>query len=187
MNSTDFILSDPFLTLRPLRLEHAVPLYHAVRASLDDLIPWMSWAHPGYSLADARQWVMTASRQWKEGQYYGFAIFNQERELIGSCSLGQIHPYYRFANLGYWVHHAYRGRGIAGRAARLVARFGFEALGLLRIEIVIALNNHASRRVAEKIGAHFEGVLRNRLIVHGRVQDAAMYSLIPQDIQLFPP
>lgn len=126
-----------------------------------------------------------ASRQWREGKYYGFGIFNQAGELIGICSLGQFHPYYRFANLGYWVHHAHRGKGVAGRAARLVARFGFEKLGLLRIEIVIAVNNHASRRVAEKIGAHFEGVLRNRLIVHDQVQDAAMYSLVPQDLQPF--
>lgn len=177
-------LSDPPLTLQPLREEQAPALYRAVRASLEDLIPWMSWAHRDYSLAEARDWVRMANRQWREGRYYGFGIFGQDGELIGISSLGQIHPYYRFANLGYWVHHAYRGQGIAGRAARLVARFGFESLGLLRIEIVIATENYASRRVAEKIGAHFEGILRNRLIVHGQVQDAAMYSLIPQDFGL---
>lgn len=173
-------LSDDVVYLRPLQEADAEALYQAVRASLDDLIPWMSWAHPRYSLLEARRWVETARRRWREGNYYGFGIFSQQ-ELIGSCSLGQFHEYYPLANLGYWVRHSHRGQGIAGRAARLVARFGFEHLGLVRVEIVIAVDNHASRRVAEKIGAHYEGILRNRLVVHGQVQDAAMYSLIPQD------
>jgi len=43
---------------------------------------------------------------------------------------------------------------------RLIARFGFEDLGLLRLlELLIAADNLASRRVAEKVGATFEGVV----------------------------
>ncbi len=42
--------------------------------------------------------------------------------------------------------------------------------------------NSASRRVAEKAGAVFEGVQRNRLLVAGRPRDACMYSLIPGDL-----
>ncbi len=52
------------------------------------------------------------------------------------------------------------GQGIATAAVRLIARFGFEDLGLLRLlELLIAADNLASRRVAEKVGATFEGVV----------------------------
>ncbi len=69
----------------------------------------------------------------------------------------------------------------ATRAVRLLARFGFEELGLGRIEIVAAVGNKASQRVAEKAGAHREGVLRRRLCLHDEYHDAVMYSLIPDD------
>ena len=39
-------------------------------------------------------------------------------------------------------------------------------------------------RVAEKVGAHYEGVLRNRMVVGRDVYDAHMYSLTPQDFGL---
>ncbi len=176
------MLSDSLIMLRPWREEDAPALYRAVRASLQDLIPWLSWAHADYSITEARAWIQTVSKLWREGGHYAFGVFLPNGELVGSCSLGLFYPQCHFANLGYWVHHAYRGQGIAVGAARLVARFGFEEVGLVRIEIVIAAENFASRRVAEKLGAHFEGILRNRLMIHKRPTDAAMYSLLPQDI-----
>ena len=76
------------------------------------------------------------------------------------------------------------GEGIAGRAAKLAARFGFEQAGLVRAEIVIALGNQKSIRVAEKLNTHYEGILLNRMVVGKSVYDAHMYSIIPQDFGL---
>ncbi|PKY09449.1 hypothetical protein B1757_14865 [Acidithiobacillus marinus] len=45
-----------------------------------------------------------------------------------------------------------------------------------RLEVVAAIENHASRRVAEKAGATFEGIAKARLLIHGQYHDAAMYS-----------
>ena len=73
------------------------------------------------------------------------------------------------------------GEGVATNAAMLVSQFGFHKLGLRRIEIVTGVENKASRRVAEKTGAHFEGILRKRLKLGDRNIDATMYSLIPED------
>ena len=56
-------------------------------------------------------------------------------------------------------HTGQTGQGIATAAVRLIARFGFEDLGLQRLELLVAADNLASRRVAEKVGARFEGVL----------------------------
>jgi ribosomal-protein-serine acetyltransferase len=88
------------------------------------------------------------------------------------------------ANLGYWVRSSATRRGIATRAARLVGEFAVKQVGLLRAEIVVAVGNKPSLRVAEKCGAKREGVLRNRLIVREQVLDAVMHSLTPQDFDL---
>jgi hypothetical protein len=71
---------------------------------------------------------------------------------------------------------------VATEAAILVAQFGFQELGLRRVEIVTGVENSASRRVAEKASAHFEGILRRRIKLGDRNIDAAMYSLIPEDL-----
>ena len=73
---------------------------------------------------------------------------------------------------------------MGARATRLAARFGFEQLGLQRIEIVAAVDNLASQRVAEKAGARHEGLARKRLLIRGLAHDAMIYSLVGEDFGL---
>ncbi|HEX2993519.1 MAG TPA: GNAT family protein [Anaerolineales bacterium] len=176
-------LVDGDLLLRPFQLSDSTALYCAVHESLNELKPWMSWVTDGYTEMNAREYISIAQARWGEHTFFAFAITRGE-EILGACTLSSIHPIYRFCNLGYWVRTACRGQGIAGRAARLVTRFAFEHLGLIRVEIVIAVENQASIRVAEKIGAHDEGVLLNRMVVGRSIYDAHMYSLLPSDFDL---
>ena len=176
-------LIDQELLLRPFSPGDSVDLYCAVRESLSQLKPWMSWATDGYSQRTAGDYITIARARWEEHTYYALAI-TREKEILGACTLSSIHPIYRFCNLGYWVRSSCRGQGIAGRAARLAARFAIEHLGLIRVEIVIAAGNQASIRVAEKIGAHEEGVLLNRIMVGKTIYNAHMYSLLPSDFGL---
>ena len=178
-------VSDDTVLLRPFRLEDAQETFTAVRESLTDLAPWMSWASDDYSFNDTREFIRITRARWQEGTLFAFAITDAKSgQVLGGCSLSHIHPIYHLCNLGYWVRSSRRGQGIAGRAARMAARYAFEKVGLARVEIVIALANRASIRVAEKVGAHYEGVLRNRMVVGSDVFDAHMYSLIPQDFGL---
>jgi RimJ/RimL family protein N-acetyltransferase len=176
-------LIDGDLVLRPFHPNDASQLYEAVRESLKELEPWMSWASDRYTEMSAREYISIARARWEEHTFYAFAITCAE-EILGACTLSSLHPIYHFCNLGYWVRTSYRGRGIAGRAAMLVARFAFERLGLIRLEIVIGVGNHASLRVAEKIGAHAEGILLNRMVVGRSIYNAHMYSLLPSDFGL---
>lgn len=178
---------DGTVLMRPFRFADAEETYAAVRESLTDLKPWMSWAHDGYSLSDSKEFIRITRARWGEGSLFAFAITDQKNgSVLGGCSLSHIHPVYHLCNLGYWIRSSRRGEGIAVRATRLAARFAFEKIGLIRVEIVIAIENKASIRVAEKTGAHYEGVLRNRMVVGRDVFDAHMYSLVPQDFGLEP-
>jgi len=73
-------------------------------------------------------------------------------------------------------------RGYATEATLALARWAFEALALERIEIVAAVGNLASQRVAVKSGAAREGVARKRLLVRGAALDAVVYSLVREDL-----
>lgn len=65
---------------------------------------------------------------------------------------------------------------------KLVAQYGFNEIGFNRLEIVVQVENVASCRVAEKLGAKLECIARNRLVGWGKSHDAAVYSLVPTDI-----
>jgi len=67
-------------------------------------------------------------------------------------------------------------------AVRLVSRFGFDDAGFRRLGILVAVGNGASRAVAEKVGTVQEGVLRCRIRVRERAQDAVLYGLLPEDL-----
>jgi ribosomal-protein-serine acetyltransferase len=183
MSSFSLPLIDEELLLRPFRLDDSIQLYDAVKESLNELKPWMSWATDGYTEWTARDYITIAQARWEEHTYYALAITRQD-QVLGVCTLSSIHAVYHFCNLGYWVRTSCHGQGIAGRAARLAALFAFEHLGLIRVEIVIGVGNQASLRVAEKIGAHDEGILLNRMVVGRSIGDAHMFSLIPSDFGL---
>jgi RimJ/RimL family protein N-acetyltransferase len=64
---------------------------------------------------------------------------------------------------------------------RAITRWGFDALGLRRIEWRAEVGNEASRRVAEKAGYEMEGLLRQGLTVHGRRADCWIGSALSRE------
>jgi RimJ/RimL family protein N-acetyltransferase len=147
----------------------------------------MSWAHDGYSRADVDRFIQLNRAGWEERSQFSFAIIDSKNgDVLGVCGLNHIHPVNHFANLGYWVRTSRHGEGLAGRAALLASRYGFEREAIIRAEIVVAVGNEKSRRVAEKIDAHYEGILHNRMVIGRVIADAHMFSLIPQDFGLEP-
>lgn len=175
-------LTDGVIALRPIGPEDTPAVVEAVRESVAEIMPWMSWCTPDYDPTGARAFLSTLPTRWEQGLQYGFAITDvQTGGFLGGAGLNHINVVTRLANLSYWVRTSACGRGIATRSARLVGEFAVKQVGLLRAEIVVAVENKPSQRVAEKAGAKREGVLRNRLIVQENVLDAVMYSLTPQD------
>jgi ribosomal-protein-serine acetyltransferase len=170
--------------LRPYQADDAPLLYEAASESIADIYPWMPWGHPGYALEESEQWVQICLTDREAKRAYDFVVHDQETgKFLGAVALNQIHPFHQFANLGYWERSSCAGQGIAVTAVRMCARFGFEELRLKRIEIVTAVGNRRSQRVAEKSGATREGILRNRLKVGDVWQDAMMFSLVPEDFE----
>jgi RimJ/RimL family protein N-acetyltransferase len=83
--------------------------------------------------------------------------------LVGRAGLHRLDDRPPSAELGYGVHPAYRRRGLAVAAARTATRYGFEQLGLTRVELVHASGNTASCAVATRAGFAYEGTDRASL------------------------
>jgi len=166
------------IQIRPYELDDVEALYAAARESIAEVHPWLPWCHPRYARSDASAWVALQVEAWAARSEFQFVIVSDDGQFFGGCGINAINAEYKFANLGYWVRTSAAGRGVATEATKLVRDWAFANTDLLRLEIVVALGNQASARVAEKAGAVFEGNLRRRLFVHGRSHDVAMFSFV---------
>ena len=176
-------LSEGPLLIRPFREGDASALFEAVRESVAEVSPWLPWCHQNYSIEESREFIGSRELTSQGGEWYSFGIFEKVGDrFLGGIGIIFIKRMHQMANLGYWVRTSAAGRGVATVATRLAAKFGFEQLGLQRIEIVAAVDNIPSQRVAEKAGARREGILRKRLLIRGESLDAVVYSLVPEDL-----
>ena len=168
--------SHPDVVIRPLSFDDAVDIFNAVRESHAELTPWMPWYHTEYSLEESRVWLEIQIPAFQQGIEFEFAITSKDGKYLGGCGLNQIDKANLRANLGYWVRSSVTQRGVATAAVRLLRNWGFQNTDLARMEIVIAVGNLASHRVAEKAGATREGIARSRLLIHGTFHDATIFS-----------
>ena len=179
---TTIELRDARLRLSPWTEEDAGLLVDAVQESVESVGRWLPWCRADYGRDAAHAWIAHCRTGWQAGTQFAFAVRNAgDGSLVGGVGLNQLEPVHRRANLGYWVRQNHQRQGLATAAARLVARFGFQRLGLIRIEFVALPENTASRATALSIGARFESVARHRLLVDGQPRDAAVYGLLPAD------
>lgn len=178
MTAPDIICSG--LVLRPFADSDADAFAAAVVESVASVSPWMGWCTSDYTAADALQWFAMCRAAQAAGTAFEFGIFDQQSgDFLGGAGLNDIRPLHRFCNLGYWVRQSRQGQGVAARSVQALAAHAFDALGLHRVEIVVAVGNAASLAVAAKCGALDERVARNRLCIDGRPVDAQVFSLVP--------
>ena len=148
----------------------------------------MSWCHDDYSLEEAQSWQQLCEQAWTTESSYPLLVTDAASgDPLGMVDINQISRDHHIGNLGYWIVSSQTRRGVATAAARMMAHFGLTELGLVRLEIVTMVDNTASRRVAEKLGATLECIARNRLMGWGRPHDAAVYSLTTADLRRLRP
>jgi ribosomal-protein-serine acetyltransferase len=170
------------IIIRPYQESDIDDLFEAAYESRSQIYPWLVWCHPNYSRDESKSWILSRPEAWKADTDYSFAIREKQRDrYLGGVGFNLVNRLHSFCNLGYWIRSSATGKGIATAAVQLAAKFGFAELKLNRLEILVAIDNTASQKVAEKAGALREGILRKRLLVHGKAHDAVMYSLTVPD------
>ena len=175
-------ITAPGICLRAYEVGDADVFAAVVRESVETVGRWMGWCHAEFNSDHARDWFAACDKAREEGTAYEFGIFSEDgKELLGGAGLNMISKLHNYCNLGYWVRQSEQGKGIATKAATLLADAGFRELGFNRIEIVAAEGNVNSIAVAKKVGAQLECMARNRLVVGGVPVTAAVHSLLRQD------
>jgi RimJ/RimL family protein N-acetyltransferase len=133
-----------------------------------------------YGDVDAQAYLLERYQSTHAGRIAPFAIVSSVKldELLGSISILRLAWEDLRGEVGYWLAAEARGQGHATRAVRLISAWGFETLGLERLELLAATGNLASQRVAERAGYVREAVLRSYMRgIDGR-QDTVAFGLL---------
>jgi RimJ/RimL family protein N-acetyltransferase len=170
-------LTDEVVTLRAWGPEDADAVLAA--CSDPDVERWTPLPSP-YLPEHAAGFVgRAAPKRWASGRAAPFAVVSAAGgEVLGFCGLVRVDEVDLVGEVGYWTAPWARGLGVAQRGVRLVVGWAFAELDLFRLEFLVDVDNLASRRVAERIGGRFEGVLRGRSLHRGVRRDLALYALL---------
>ena len=174
----------PRLDAGPVRLRPlAEPDRPAITAAYQDpeIIRWYGVPEP-YTDENARRLIhQVAPNEFARGVETILAIAGPEDAWAGTIDLrvGGGDPL--AGEVGFLVAPHARGRGYAPAALRAITDWGFDALGLVRVQWRAEVGNDASRRVAEKAGFTMEGLLRQSLEEDGRRYDCWVGSMLKSD------
>jgi RimJ/RimL family protein N-acetyltransferase len=162
------------LTLRPWLAADA----GAVRLAFADPAIQRWHARRIDSTDEALAWVAQWHDRWRDETDACWAVTGTGGAVLGRVALRNIDLSGGHADCAYWVLPAARGGGVAPRAVEAVAGWAFREVGLHRLEVVHAVANTASCRVATKAGFALEGTMRSSMLhddgwhdmhLHGRV------------------
>jgi len=138
---------------------------------------WLGHKPAPYTLDDAHDYVERRHELAASGQCVTWAIVGpDDDQILGTVLWFNWTPGVE-CEIGYWTHHEARGRGLATKAARLVTDHVFETLGVKRVTLCAAVENTASRRVAEALGFRQYGVERYGAHVRDGWVDMALYDV----------
>ncbi len=145
-------------------------LFNIVDSQREYLGKWLIWVEKSNKPEDMYDHLNKASKT-NNGSYY----IVLDGKIIGSVGLGIISETHKIGEIGYWLSKDYNGRGIMTNAVKTLSDFGFNTLGLDRIEILVDTENRASQAVAERAGFEKESVSRHSFILHGKSRDNIVF------------
>lgn len=178
--------SRPFPELRTARFR----LRRIVPADIDVVFRGLSdpvvIAHYGvsYETLEATQRQM----DWFEeihaagtGVWWGISDPAPGAPLIGACGLNDIHVEHRRGEIGYWLLPECWGRGIATECVGAMLEHAWGPMGLHRVAAEVDVENHASRRLLDRLGFRLEGIRRDYERKHDSFIDLMIYARLATD------
>jgi ribosomal-protein-alanine N-acetyltransferase len=153
------------------------------QAASDPYIPATTSVPLTYSDDEGRAFIERQHSSAGEGHGYSFVVTDgtNPRHGVGALGLWLREIENGRASIGYWIVPSARGKHLAGWALRNIVAFGFEVLGIPRLQLFIEPWNVASLRTAEFAAFTREGLLRDWERVEGTQRDVYAYALLSHE------
>lgn len=150
-------------------------------ASDPEVAQHMEWA-PHRDLSATEAYLQICLDAYPRRVWYPLAVERRETgRVVGSIDLRIVSAGHRVGETGYVLARSQWGQGINLEMGRLVLAFGFDEVGLNRIQATCNVENRRSYRTLEKLGLSREGTLREYRIEKGVGRDKYMYAILASE------
>ncbi len=170
------------LLLVPVDPSDAAEIWLAVQGCREHLEPWLPWVHYHTDESASERFAEACAADWDQGRALRFSIRQRAgRSFLGVIGLEALIHMHRSAEVGYWLKRDATGRGLMSEACRATMDFAFRHVGVHRLKVAAATDNHASLSVIQRAGFRFEGVARSAEWCAGRWLDHALFAMLSTD------
>jgi RimJ/RimL family protein N-acetyltransferase len=177
VNITPITLEGTWARLEPLGEQHVDDL--VVAADENDIWTWMPIRLK--TADEIRSWKAAAHADQERGYAMPFAIIDRATgKAVGSTRYMDIQPVNRGLEIGWtWLAKQVRRTLVNTECKYLLLSHAFDAQDAIRVQLKTNAKNERSRAAILRIGAQFEGILRQQMILpNGDYRDSAYYSII---------
>ena len=168
------------VTLRRLSTADAEAFARHVAGDRDRLLTYLPWPAETATPEGAAEWLVHYERE-EDGRVVAAGAWS-DGELLGGALLFHHDPTFATVEIGCWVASAGEGSGIAATACRAMLDIARDELRAERVEWRTTTVNARSRRLAERLGFHYEGTLRSNYVLGGERHDTVVLSLVGDEI-----
>ena len=168
--------------LRLLQLADTDELFALTDTHRAYLRVWMPWLDAVQSPADTRSFIQSTLQQLADNNGPVSAICDRGK-IAGIIGFKRIDHANRIGTIGYWLAEPYTGRGLMTASCRALVNYGFQNLGLNRMVIAAATENHRSRAIPERLGFVHEGTMRDGEWLYDHYVDLEVYGCLRREWQ----
>lgn len=109
-------------------------------------------------------------------------VLKDTNETIGACHYHTWQPVHARAEIGYALHKdVHKNKGYMKEGVRAILEYGFNEMGLNRVEAMVGPENEASIRLVTGFGFVKEGVMREHYCKNDVVYDSVIFSLLKSE------
>ncbi len=138
--------------LRPWTAADVPALTAAVRESRSELREWMAWADGDVAEPVYRAFVDASAAAWRDGGGYVYGVLApDDRTVLGGTGLHLREGPDTF-EIGYWIHSAHTGQGLASEVTRLLTDTAVSWPGIERVVVAVDVANERSASVPARLG-----------------------------------
>lgn len=98
------------------------------------------------------------------------------KTFYGAGGLNSLSKEHKKAEIGFWLITDYWGKGIMQEAMPIICNYGFEHMGLRRIEGFVESDNTNCKKAMSKLDFHYEGTMRDCEIKNGKFISLDIYA-----------
>ena len=181
MNIEPITLIGNIVRLEPLSEKHIPDL--AIAGQDKNIWRFMLYGNVT-TLTRMQTWVRDILSRQARGTDLPFAVVHLEKNhAIGATRFLDIRPDHRGVEIGgTWYHVDYQRTAVNTECKYLLMTYAFETWNCIRVQFKTDSRNNRSLNALKRIGAKYEGVLRNHLIPpDGFKRDSVYYSVIDSD------